>query len=312
MFLFRQNFYLILILLFFFSIFQVGCEREITKKGSEQSNANIAQVNDDFINAQDLESNFSIIWKSNNKIKKKDLNTRLFVDQLIERKLILQASKSMDVKVEDSEVYDYLESLFFPLNKKKLLKKISKKKDEINKWIKTIREIIRVNKTIQKKVYSKIRVEESELRFFYKNNLSEYSSTRRFKVRQIVVEKKQLAFDIHSQLVKGSVFSVLAKEKSIGPNSFLGGDLGYLELENLPSPLRLVLENLNVGEISKVVSSPSGFHIFQVIEIRSAYVKPFRSVKNMIREELILEKGRKLLRKWIENLRANAKVIYFE
>ena len=55
-----------------------------------------------------------------------------------------------------------------------------------------------------------------------------------------------------------------------------------------------------------------GFHIFQVVEIRSAYVKPFRSVQNMIREELVMEKGRKLLRKWIENLRSNAKVIYFE
>ena len=312
MFLFRQKFYLIPLLLFFFSISQVGCERENEKKRSEQSNANVAQVNDDFINAKDLEFNFSVIWKSNNEIKRKDLNTRLFIDQLIERKLILQASKSMDVKVEDSEVYDYFESLFFPLNQIRLQKKISKQKGEINEWIKTIREIIRVNKAIQKKIYSKIRVEESEMRFFYKNSLSKYSSSRRFKVRQIVLGKKKLALDIHSQLVKGSVFSVLATEKSIGPNSFLGGDLGYLELKNLPSPLRQVLNNLNVGEISKVVSSPSGFHIFQVVEIRSAYVKPFRSVQNMIREELVMEKGRKLLRKWIENLRSNAKVIYFE
>ena len=69
---------------------------------------------------------------------------------------------------------------------------------------------------------------------------------------------------------------------------------------------------MKVGEISKVVSSPSGFHVFQVTEIRSAYVKPFRSVENMIREEIVRKKGRRLLEKWIVELRKNAKVIYFK
>ena len=105
---------------------------------------------------------------------------------------------------------------------------------------------------------------------------------------------------------------VLAKEKSIGPNSFLGGDIGYLHLNDLPSSLRKALENLKVGEISKIVSSPSGFHVFQIIEVRSAYVKPFRLVENMIREEIVLQKGRKLYKEWVKNLRKNAKVIYFK
>ena len=86
----------------------------------------------------------------------------------------------------------------------------------------------------------------------------------------------------------------------------------YLHLNDLPSSLRKALENLKVGEISKIVSSPSGFHVFQIIEVRSAYVKPFRLVENMIREEIVLQKGRKLYKEWVKNLRKNAKVIYFK
>ena len=52
--------------------------------------------------------------------------------------------------------------------------------------------------------------------------------------------------------------------------------------------------------------------MFQIIEVRSAYVKPFRLVENMIREEIVLQKGRKLYKEWVKNLRKNAKVIYFK
>jgi len=300
------------IFLFLITFLHLGCERNIENKQTRDSSANLAQVNDEFINTRDLESNFSIIWKSKNKIGGKGSSTRIFIDQLIERKLILQSSENKNIKVEDSEVNSYLESLFFPLDKKEIKKKFHEKKEKLNEWLETIKEIIRVNKIIRYKIYSKIRVEEDEKRIFYKNNLTRYTSFRRLQVRQIVVEKKQLALEIHSQLLKGSVFSALAKDHSIGPNSFLGGVLGYLELKDLPISLRKALENLKVGEISKVVSSPSGFHVFQVTEIRSAYVKPFRSVENMIREEIVRKKGRRLLEKWIVELRKNAKVIYFK
>ncbi len=308
----KKNHSLTILLLFFINLHLVGCESDVQKKQIQDLRSNLVQVNDEFINAKDLESNFSIVWKSESKFGGKDSSSRIFIDQLIERKLILQSSKTMNVIVEDSEVNSYLESLFFPLNQKDIKKKFFKKEEKLNEWLKTIREILRVNKIIQYKIYSKIQASEDEKRFFYKNNIKKYTTSRRLKVRQIVVEDKQLALEIHSQLLKGSVFSALAKEKSIGPNSFLGGVLGYLELKDLPSSLRKALENLKVGEISKVISSPSGFHVFQVTEIRSAYVKPFRSVENMIREEIIRKKGRKLLNKWILNLRKNARVIYLK
>ena len=86
MFFVKQKQNLIFIIFFFFSFFQLGCGNDVENKESKDLNPNLAQVNDDFINTKDLESNFSIIWKSNNKIGGKDPSTRIFIDQLIERK----------------------------------------------------------------------------------------------------------------------------------------------------------------------------------------------------------------------------------
>ena len=59
------------IFLFLITFLHLGCERNIENKQTRDSSANLAQVNDEFINTRDLESNFSIIWiKIGNKLEK--------------------------------------------------------------------------------------------------------------------------------------------------------------------------------------------------------------------------------------------------
>ncbi|MEE4310485.1 MAG: peptidylprolyl isomerase [candidate division KSB1 bacterium] len=86
------------------------------------------------------------------------------------------------------------------------------------------------------------------------------------KALHIMVETESEANEIKSLLDKGSDFSALAKERSKGPNAQKGGDLGVVNKGDLLPELDNALRSLKTGEISKVVKSPIGYHIFKRTE----------------------------------------------
>src|SRR3989344_4448648 len=66
--------------------------------------------------------------------------------------------------------------------------------------------------------------------------------------------------------------------------------------------------HLKINELSPVVKTPYGFHIFQVLEMREAGQSAFDEVREEIRERMVGTKGRGLFQSWYEGLRAKAKI----
>lgn len=87
-----------------------------------------------------------------------------------------------------------------------------------------------------------------------------------FRALQIIVRDRAKARDILSQLKAGADFRELAKKYSIGPSAAKGGDLGYFNKGDFQPEFEAVILKLQVGEISGVVESKAGYHIFKRIE----------------------------------------------
>jgi len=75
---------------------------------------------------------------------------------------------------------------------------------------------------------------------------------------------------LKQQLADGADFNSLAQQYSSGENALEGGDLGWRKQHELPTLFANIIQDLKPGDYSKVIRSPSGFHILHLLEQRDA------------------------------------------
>ncbi|CAM2152315.1 Peptidylprolyl isomerase [Pararobbsia alpina] len=79
-------------------------------------------------------------------------------------------------------------------------------------------------------------------------------------------------------------FAALAKANSQDQASAgKGGDMGFVPSTALVPEIRKATESLKVGEVSKPIQTPTGFHIVKLIETRPASTRSFAESKEQIR-----------------------------
>lgn len=85
----------------------------------------------------------------------------------------------------------------------------------------------------------------------------------KMRALHILVATREEAEAILAELKAGKDFSQLAKAKSVGPNAKRGGDLGYFSKGDFQPDFENAIQNLKEGEISNVVETQLGYHIFK-------------------------------------------------
>jgi parvulin-like peptidyl-prolyl isomerase len=108
----------------------------------------------------------------------------------------------------------------------------------------------------------------------------------RAHVRQMLIDTLEAAEAARQQLDAGADFVDLSREVSRAPNAGDGGDLGFLTQGGLPEDLDEVIFALESGEFSEPVPGPSGYHIFQVLEVVPAGPPPRDEIEPEIRRRL--------------------------
>ena len=68
----------------------------------------------------------------------------------------------------------------------------------------------------------------------------------------------------HVKISAESEFRSLARENSKGVEAPKGGELGVFEIGQLPSEMEKIVFTMNEGDISPVVGSLYGYHIFRL------------------------------------------------
>ncbi|MBI4050251.1 MAG: peptidylprolyl isomerase [Candidatus Doudnabacteria bacterium] len=96
----------------------------------------------------------------------------------------------------------------------------------------------------------------------------------------------------------GADFAEVAAENSEDEESrYIGGDLGFLVIEQLPGWMRAAVAPLEVGQMSEVVAGPDGFHVYQATardnesnpprkQIRQIFVKIDSGVHELIEQKI--------------------------
>jgi peptidyl-prolyl cis-trans isomerase C len=83
----------------------------------------------------------------------------------------------------------------------------------------------------------------------------------RVRASHILVENLDQAKEIHTQLINGGNFEMLARTHSKCPSGNQGGDLGEFMRGQMVKPFEDVAFDLDVNQVSKPVQTQFGFHV---------------------------------------------------
>ncbi len=132
-----------------------------------------------------------------------------------------------------------------------------------------------IQKLRQKEVISRTLVTDEEIQNYLQRSRLD-SSNIKLRLRHILItlpesasaaqrqQARQKIDDIAKRLQLGESFEQLAVRHSKGSKALQGGDLGWLKAEQIPTFFAEAAQDLEVGEVSPVISSPSGFHLIKL------------------------------------------------
>ncbi len=287
-----------------------GCDSSFQTK-SEKKGVLLAQVNGEPITRQDVRAHYMARGQQEMEGKAEISISRVLLDQLVERRLLLQRFRETGEYVSEGKVKRFVEFIRRQYGQVDLNTIMKEQGIDEEFWVKTMRETLEIEHLLQKEVYAKLKVSDSEIEDYYNLNKEKFRVGRRLRVRQIVVPSAKLASRLRKLLLDGKSFASLAQKHSIDPESSIGGDLGYFQQGELPENIENVVESLKLSEVSRVVRSPAGFHLLEVSERRLPFQKTLASVKENIKKRLLADKGRARLESWLGELKRNAKIKYY-
>jgi parvulin-like peptidyl-prolyl isomerase len=173
---------------------------------------------------------------------------------------------------------------------------------------------------LQREVFSKVAVEDNELRAYYEDHKDEYRLPSRFRIRELVLAKgataeeqtearKQLAA-IQAELKGGKSFEELARLHSSSPSKATGGDLGWMNKGFLRASIEDAAVKLKPEEVSAPIETDKDLYLIQLIALEDAPVKAFADVKAKILEKLQEPKAQNAIEQFLAGLRMRANIRY--
>jgi peptidyl-prolyl cis-trans isomerase C len=230
------------------------------------------------------------------------------LNQLIEKKILMTEAKKLGITVSEAEINAQINKIMgeYP-DSETFNSRMKEENVDVDSWKKEIEYQIMLDKLVKAVAGSDITVTPEEIQKYYNDHLDQYNSPTRVRALQIMLETREQAQTILNEIKKGADFSELAKTYSISPDSEKGGDLGYFSEEEMPPSFAIVFK-MKPGELSDVVESEYGFHIFKVIDRREAKMLSLDEARPEIEEKLKRAKSEEKYGAWFEQIRKGKKI----
>ena len=220
--------------------------------------------------------------------------------------------------VNEKGTRDFLENYVIPrevLYQEAKQKGFDKKKEILAK-IEDEKRAIVIDALLEEELKGKGEVSEEEIQRYYRENQSLFTEPQEIKVRQIVVNTEPALKEAVTRLSKGESFEKIASTYNIGKFKEDGGNLGYIRRGQLaPSFAQFEEAAFSLrrkGEVSEVVSSPYGYHIIRLEDMRGSTLRPLNQVKERIRFFLQPKKRQEAYLEYVKEARSKSKVLINE
>lgn len=286
--------------------FGVSCKKQESEEGLltdrsnslKKKNSVILKVSDSFYFSSDFEKYLLSIAGQEYKDLSVSSLSRLF-DDFVDEKILLQATREQEISLTLVEQKEYLAKLTresWANGKKSPL-------DELD--YETLLEKLVIEKYLSQQI-DKIDVTDEEVKEYYKLHKREFLRPERVRVSQILLMTEGKAVEILEKVksANGEVFREIAREESSGVEASKGGAMGLFELGQLPFEMEKVVFSLKAGEVSPVVESTYGYHIFRLDEKLEPELVPEDSAFSEIKIKIFNQRIQQFLRDHVESIKS--------
>jgi len=255
------------------------------------------------------------------------------LNELINNQILIMHASHSRITASESEIDAKLGELKSPYTPEEFQKKLAEQGLDNDGLRKQIRENLILTKLINKDIISHINVTDAEIAAYYEKNKNNFNvAETTYHIAQIEVtpradpEIRNLKNDdaktpaaaehkiqaLYEGLTRGEDFATVAQEYSEDPSTATGGgDMGFIPASNLNAALKQVVNSLKVGQVSPIIRSNVGFHIFKLLGVEEAgqHTLTDLRVQSAIRQTLRNEEEQLLKAAYIEMLRNRTKVV---
>ncbi|MFZ2300490.1 MAG: peptidylprolyl isomerase [Gallionella sp.] len=248
----------------------------------------VAVVNDDVITRKELNDHVSAairqLQKQGTPLPNLEVLEKQTLERMIGDMLLVQFANESGMRMDDTQL-DAAITRIAQQNKFPGLAEFRAKleSDGVNfkKFKEEIRNEIISTRLREREVESKIIISETEIDNYLANKAKMGGDNEEFHLAHILVlvpeqasaSKIQAARDkaeqALSQLKGGADFAQVAAGTSDAKDALNGGDIGWRPPDRIPPMFMNELKNMQPGQTTTVLRSPSGFHILKLIEKRS-------------------------------------------
>lgn len=248
------------------------------------------------------------------------------IDKLIDKKLVIQEAKKLNIQVTDQEVDNALQRVLTNNNTtmEQMRQELSSMGLTEKQYREELREQVLSSKLINHEVRTKVAIPDSAVLDYYDTHFTTKMSGGDYHVLQIgstwgtaladgTTPTQAEALDkikkAHKLASDGKDFKELAQKYSNLPSAADGGDLGTFRQDEMAATMRDAVANLKSGEVSAIVEAENSYQFFKLVSSQEGKIvahEPYDSVKDQIREKLYQKAMEQRYRDWMTSIRQKA------
>jgi peptidyl-prolyl cis-trans isomerase SurA len=180
-----------------------------------------------------------------------------------------------------------------------------------------VRENLIYQQVLGTEVTARIRIDDEDLRRYYREHEAEFRIPAQNQLREIVVLEKPTIAAAELQRIAATVRGELAAGKTLeevvaaAPEGALSGviDLGWVKEGELDVDLAAAVAAVAVGSYSEPVRGRGGFHILQLVAKEESRLRPFEEVEANLRSAERQRRFRDALEGYMKDLEKQAYIV---
>jgi peptidyl-prolyl cis-trans isomerase C len=234
---------------------------------------------------------------------------RALLDPIIERTLLIARAHAAGMTVSDAEVQRALDALgeTARVSGQTLEERLASDGQTADQLAEETRDRLLAEKWVAQQTRGE-QPSAAELRAFYETHRSDYEMAEQVHALQIVVTNADEAKSLLDQVRTGASFEDLARAHSRSPDARKGGDLGWFARGTMPKAFDDACFSLKPGQVSGVVQTAYGYHLFKVLGRRGPQKRTLDQVKDDVLRRAWAEKKAHAERQLLEQVRKSAQV----